>query len=169
MIAFLRHVSAILLMPFVMIVVIPQWLLRAYAPYDHRWSDDSSASVLIQSSGIMIGSLGVILFIWCVLLFARVGQGTLAPWDPAKKLVAIGPYRHVRNPMISSVAMMVTGQAVYYGSWAIAIFAMLFLLTNHAYFVLSEEPGLEDRFGDNYREYKKQVPRWIPRIHPYKA
>jgi protein-S-isoprenylcysteine O-methyltransferase Ste14 len=97
-------------------------------------------------------------------LFARVGRGTLAPWDPTRKLVAVGPYRYVRNPMISGVALMLLGQALFWPSVAIAIWAGLFILINHLYFIFSEEPGLESRFGENYRQYKANVPRWLPRI-----
>jgi protein-S-isoprenylcysteine O-methyltransferase Ste14 len=110
---------------------------------------------------------GLALFGWCVSLFARVGQGTLAPWDPTRNLVAVGPYRYVRNPMISAVVLMLIGQALYLGSSAIGIWAFIFVCINHVYFVLSEEPGLEERFGEPYRVYKANVPRWLPRLKPW--
>jgi protein-S-isoprenylcysteine O-methyltransferase Ste14 len=65
--------------------------------------------------------------------------------------------------MISGVVMMLFGQALVWGSWAIALWAALVLLINHVYFVLIEEPGLEQRFGASYINYKARVPRWIPR------
>ena len=49
---------------------------------------------------------GFCLFAWCVALFSRVGRGTLAPWDPTQRLVAVGPYRYMRNPMITGVLAM---------------------------------------------------------------
>jgi protein-S-isoprenylcysteine O-methyltransferase Ste14 len=110
---------------------------------------------------------GLALFGWCVGLFARVGRGTLAPWDPTRNLVAVGPYRYVRNPMISGVALMLLGQALLWGSRALGIWTGSFVLINHVYFVLSEEPGLERRFGEKYRLYKANVPRWIPRIRAW--
>jgi protein-S-isoprenylcysteine O-methyltransferase Ste14 len=82
-------------------------------------------------------------------------------------MVAVGPYRHVRNPMISGVALMLAGQAIFWGSWVTATWAGLFVLINHLYLVLSEEPGLERRFGEPYRVYKANVPRWLPRIKPF--
>lgn len=100
-------------------------------------------------------------------LFARVGRGTLAPWDPTRHLVAAGPYRCVRNPMISGVALMLLGEAAFWGSRAVGLWAASFLAINHLYFVLSEEPGLERRFGQEYRTYKAEVPRWIPRLRPW--
>jgi len=102
-----------------------------------------------------------------VRLFARVGRGTLAPWDPTRHLVVAGPYRYVRNAMISGVALMLLGEAAFWGSRAVGLWAACFLAINHLYFVLSEEPGLERRFGQQYRTYKAEVPRWIPRLRPW--
>jgi protein-S-isoprenylcysteine O-methyltransferase Ste14 len=106
---------------------------------------------------------GFVLFAWCVSLFARVGRGTLAPWDPTQKLVAIGPYQYVRNPMITGVAAMLAGQAAITGSRVLALWLMIFVAFNFAYFVFVEEPGLARRFGASYLDYKTRVPRWIPR------
>jgi protein-S-isoprenylcysteine O-methyltransferase Ste14 len=49
----------------------------------------------------------------------------------------------------------------------LGLIAFLFFAINHVYFILSEEPGLEKRFGQEYLEYKKNVPRWIPRLKPW--
>ena len=160
----LRHLLAILLLPFVVAVVVPQWLLNAFADGDTRWDDGSILAWLSRSAGALLLSAGLALFSWCLSLFARVGQGTLAPWDPTRNIVAVGPYRLVRNPMITGVVLMLFGQALLWGSLAVGIWAVSFLLINHVYFVLSEEPGLERRFGASYRAYKASVPRWIPRI-----
>jgi protein-S-isoprenylcysteine O-methyltransferase Ste14 len=164
MLTTLRHLLAILLLPFMVVVVIPSWLLTAFSTSDTRWADGSSIVWLPRSAGGVLAAAGLALFCWCVTLFARVGQGTLAPWDPTRNLVAVGPYRFVRNPMISGVALMLLGQALFRGSRLLAIWAGIFILVNHTYFLLSEEPGLERRFGDNYRVYKANVPRWVPRI-----
>jgi protein-S-isoprenylcysteine O-methyltransferase Ste14 len=102
-----------------------------------------------------------------VYLFAKIGHGTLAPWDPTRNLVAVGPYRYIRNPMITGVALMLLGQALLWGSRVLGIWACIFILVNHLYFVQLEEPGLERRFGENYRAYKANVPRWIPRTRPW--
>jgi len=106
--------------------------------------------------------IGLLLFIRCVDLFVRVGKGTLAPWDPTRNLVLAGPYRYVRNPMIGAVALMLLGQTLLWGSLIIGLWMIVFVGINHLYFIYMEEPGLEKRFGDNYRSYKARVPRWIP-------
>ena len=81
--------------------------------------------------------------------------------------MAVGPYRHVRNPMISGVALILAGEALLWRSGALALWLGVFFVINHTYFLLSEEPGLERRFGESYRAYRANVPRWIPRARPW--
>jgi protein-S-isoprenylcysteine O-methyltransferase Ste14 len=166
--AILRHLLSILLLPFVMVVIVPRWLLRAWSRSDTRWIDGTVAAGSAHIAGIVIFLCGFALFAWCVSLFARVGEGTLAPWDPTRRLVVVGPYRHVRNPMISGVLAMLVGESIFLGSRVIEIWAVTFFVINNIYFLISEEPGLERRFGAAYREYKAAVPRWLPQATPWK-
>ena len=158
-----RHLLAILVLPVVMAVIVPRWLLTRYSVIDSRWSPDSALAWPVRGLGGVVLVAGILLFSWCVLLFARVGRGTLAPWDPTQHLVAVGPYRYLRNPMISGVAAVLTGLALLTGSCVLALWLVTFIVVNSAYFALVEEPGLERRFGEPYRDYKARVPRWIPR------
>jgi protein-S-isoprenylcysteine O-methyltransferase Ste14 len=169
MFTILRHALSILFLPFVVVVILPAWLLHSFGAGDSRWADASSLLWLGRGLGTVSALGGFGLFGWCVNLFARVGQGTLAPWDPTRRLVAVGPYQYVRNPMISGVALMLIGQSLFWGSWIIGLWAGIFILINQAYFVFSEEPGLERRFGESYRLYQASVPRWVPRIRPWKG
>ena len=157
----LRHLLSIALLPFVVVVLVPRWLLER-----EPLAGSAPAATLIVA-GRLVGTVafaaGFALFVWCVLLFARVGRGTLAPWDPTRRLVVVGPYRHVRNPMISAVATMLAGEAMFFASTRVALWLLVVLVVNHAYFRLVEEPGLETRFGDDYRRYRAAVPRWLPR------
>ena len=166
MLVVLRHLAAILLLPFVVVAVVPHWLLTSWSG-DTRWGNASPLEWLPRSLGIALFLCGLALFGWCVSLFARVGRGTLAPWDPTQKLVAVGPYRFVRNPMISGVVAMLTGEALFWGSRMVGLWAAVFVLINQIYFLILEEPGLERRFGESYRTYKATVPRWIPRLKPW--
>lgn len=167
MLTILRHALSILLLPFMVVFGVPYWLLTTFAANDYRWSDGSLIVWLPRSIGGILLIAGFVLFSWCVSLFARVGRGTLAPWDPTSNLVVVGPYRFVRNPMISGVVLMLFGQAALWGSWLVSLWACFFVGVNHIYFVILEEPGLERRFGENYRVYKAHVPRWIPRLRPW--
>lgn len=120
-------------------------------------------AALLVAAGVSLIAAGVALWVWTVRLFASVGRGTLAPWDPTKNIVAEGPYRHVRNPMITAVLAVVIGEACLFGSVGLLILSATFFAINHVYFIAVEEPGLERRFGEGYREYKRSVPRWLPR------
>lgn len=115
------------------------------------------------AAGALLMSAGLAMLAWTVTLFIRIGRGTLAPWDPTRKLVVRGPYAHVRNPMISGVLTILLGEALAVGASPLWIWAALFLAINHVYFIASEEPGLAERFGAEYDEYRRAVPRWIPR------
>jgi protein-S-isoprenylcysteine O-methyltransferase Ste14 len=157
----LRHLLAIVLLPFVATVVVPRALLGGGAALPpggpSRWAAD-------RLLGLVFLALGGAVFAWCVALFARVGRGTLAPWDPTRRLVAVGPYRYVRNPMITGVLAVLIGEALVWHSATLGGWAAAFFLINHGYFLLLEEPGLERRFGEAYREYRRTVPRWLPRL-----
>jgi protein-S-isoprenylcysteine O-methyltransferase Ste14 len=157
----IRHLLSIALLPFVVVVVVPRSLLGR----DALDAVVPATALLIggRVAGAVIFAAGLALFTWCVLLFARVGRGTLAPWDPTKRLVVVGPYRHVRNPMITGVCTMLAGEALFFHSARIGYWLLLFLAINQVYFLLLEEPLLLARFGDEYARYRAAVPRWIPR------
>jgi protein-S-isoprenylcysteine O-methyltransferase Ste14 len=115
-----------------------------------------------------VGGLGLALSSWTVWIFKRYGEGTPAPWDPPKKLVVRGPYRFVRNPMISGALLILLAEALFFQSWPIAAWMIVFFIGNCIYFQRIEEKGLEKRFGNDYLEYQAHVPRWIPRLRPWK-
>jgi protein-S-isoprenylcysteine O-methyltransferase Ste14 len=100
--------------------------------------------------------------------FIKIGKGTLAPWSPPEKLIVGGMYGYVRNPMIMGVLTVLTGESIAILSFNIFIWTVIFFIINNILFVLYEEPNLEKRFGNEYREYKNNVPRWIPRLKPFK-
>lgn len=165
MIRILRHLLSILLLPFMVVVIVPRWLLTLSG--NTRWDAAEPLAWAGRGAGALLFLTGFALFAWCVALFARVGQGTLAPWDPTRRLVAVGPYRHLRNPMISGVLAMLAGEALLLGSRWLGLWCAAFWVINTAYFVASEEPGLESRFGESYRRYEAAVPRWLPRARPW--
>lgn len=159
----LRHILAILLLPTMVTIVVPRWILTALASGDSRWPAGSWSGILRTLGGLLIVA-GLALVTWCISLFVRVGKGTLAPWDPTSNLVAVGPYRYTRNPMITGVCTILIGEAVLFGSWHLGLWALMVIVLNHVHFMLVEEPALEQRFGEPYLEYKRAVPRWMPRL-----
>jgi protein-S-isoprenylcysteine O-methyltransferase Ste14 len=120
-------------------------------------------------TGLFIMILGLALMTVTIMSFIKTGRGTLAPWSPTKKLITTGLYGYVRNPMILGVFTVLIGESVAILSHRIFIWALIFFLVNNVWFLIYEEPGLGRKFGDEYKEYKKNVPRWIPRLTPYKG
>jgi protein-S-isoprenylcysteine O-methyltransferase Ste14 len=163
-----RQARAIALLPGTVTIVIPGLILLLGDGPDVGWGLTTPLAALVTAIGAALIAAGFVLWVWTVRLFAQIGKGTLAPWDPTRKLVAEGPYRHLRNPMISAVTAVLLGEAAVLGSTGILIEAAIFVAVNHVWFLFGEEPGLERRFGEDYREYRAAVPRWIPRRTPWK-
>lgn len=163
MLYLLRHLASILLLPFTVTVIVPWWLLSS-DPNRELPPQIPTVRVVVLIAGVAALVLGLTLFISTVLHFARRGRGTLAPWDPPRVLVVQGVYRYVRNPMISGVLFVLLAEALVTGSRRVLVWFGLFLVMNLVYIPLFEEAGLAKRFGDRYRLYKENVPRWIPRL-----
>ncbi len=153
-----RHLRAVLLLPGTVTLVVPAIIVS------RSGADVELVPALL--GGVLI-VLGLALVVWTVKLFVTVGKGTLAPWDPTTELVVRGPYRHVRNPMITGVACILAGGATFFGSWSLLILLGAFVAVNAVYFPLIEEPGLARRFGAEYESYRANVPRWLPRLRPW--
>jgi protein-S-isoprenylcysteine O-methyltransferase Ste14 len=112
--------------------------------------------------GIILVSVGGTLALLCLSMFVIRGNGTGAPFDPPREFVAFGPYRYVRNPMYIGGWVMFVGFGFYEQSISILLFSLIWLVLVHLFVLFVEEPGLEKRFGESYREYKRSVNRWIP-------
>ena len=154
-------------LPFTVLLVIPAAILWLSGNFRIGWGFGLPWDAVTMLAGAVLMGFGLYYLFITIWLFNNIGKGTLAPWSPTRKLVLIGPYRHVRNPMISGVLLTLLGESVAFGSTGIFIWFVLFLLVNHIYFVYSEEPGLVRRFGDEYLVYRKNVPRWVPRLTPW--
>lgn len=161
-----RQIRSILALPFNATITVPALLLWQTS-WQPGFGKGMFVSVVASVIGVGLIALGLTLMIKTIRLFARVGHGTLAPWDPTVRLVVEGPYRHVRNPMISGVGLVLLGESLLMGSLALLGWFGTFMLLNGIYMPLFEEPGLIQRFGDEYREYSRHVPRWIPRRTPW--
>jgi len=146
--------------------VIPALILLLFRTT--RFGINMFSPVVQIVAGSAICLIGVALVVITIRMFIIIGRGTLAPWDPPLRLVTEGIYSHVRNPMISGVLITLLGESLAVGSLGILAWAGFFFLINSAYFYFSEEKGLERRFGEEYIEYKRNVPRWLPRLKPRK-
>ena len=147
--------------------VLPVFVLLLVPWAIHEWIEPMQfLNAFAFAAGILFLLTGLSFLAWCNVLFVVYGEGTLAPWDATKKLVVLGPYRYVRNPMIVAVITTLWGETLIFGSFFILGWSLLFWLINHLYFVFKEEPQLEQKFSEAYRRYKEQVPRWIPLASP---
>lgn len=106
---------------------------------------------------------GLVALLGCVRDFYRTGRGTLATWDPPKRLVTVGLYRLTRNPMYVSVLVLLFGWTVTAESYALLLYAVVVALIFHVHVVLVEEPWASRGFGQEWRNYERAVPRWLGR------
>jgi protein-S-isoprenylcysteine O-methyltransferase Ste14 len=161
----LRQLVAVVVLPLTVAVLIPLWLMRSEGiSLELR---TGMPEIALQAAGIALLSVGLLLFVASLHRFVTEGRGTLAPWDPPRQLVVGGPYRYVRNPMISGVVLVLLGEALVLLSRPHLEWALIFLGINAIYIPLVEEPLLVRRFGADYREYCRHVPRLVPRWRPW--
>lgn len=162
----LRQFLAVAVLPFTVAVVIPIWLARRDGI--RLGLGASPGGLVVQWCGVGLLAIGVVLFLASLGRFVREGKGTLAPWDPPRRLVVRGPYRYVRNPMISGVVIVLFGEAAVLLSRPHFLWPLVFLGLNALYIPLLEEPLLAERFGADYSAYRRHVPRLLPRWRPWK-
>ena len=101
--------------------------------------------------------------------FAIQGIGTPAPVFPTRQLVVTGLYRYVRNPMYVAVVSTILGQGLVLGNVGLLEYGGLVWLLFHLFVLIYEEPTLKARFGSEYATFCAGVPRWIPRLTPWRA
>jgi len=137
-------------------VMMPYWLLpRGVRP----------ALSGAGAAGWPLIAAGIALYLACAFWgFALRGKGTPLPADPPKKLVVDGPYSVVRNPMYWSVACVILGEAAVFRSVALLDLAVVLLVVASLFVLIFEEPVLRRKFGEEYKEYCRRVPRWLPRF-----
>jgi protein-S-isoprenylcysteine O-methyltransferase Ste14 len=146
---FARAVAAFLVLPGIVAFLVP---LLFWGPgtvaFPNRW-------------GIVPLSAGVVLLLACVREFYVAGRGTLAPWAPPTALVVTGPYKWSRNPMYIAVCLILSGWAIGFRSWSLAVYTVVVLVAFHLRIVLHEEPRLARTFGTGWIQYRKRVSRWL--------
>jgi protein-S-isoprenylcysteine O-methyltransferase Ste14 len=163
----IRHLISIAALPGTVTVAVPIWIGRRQA-IRFVLPDDFLSMVECIAGGFFLAA-GAFLFGWSLYYFWSRGRGTLAPWDPPKAFVVSGPYRYVRNPMITGVMLVLLGEAAILRSPPHLTWAVLFVLLNAAYIPLIEEPMLAARFGDPYRRYTRIVHRFLPSLRPWRS
>lgn len=165
-----KHIRAVLLLPFMATVVTPGVIVVVWGTDTFGvWQSVHAARFLLPTVGVGLISAGLALMIATNWLFATLGKGTLAPWNPTQKLVVRGVYRHVRNPMMTGVFSILLGEAVAAASLPLLCWFALFVVVVVVLIPLVEEPMLVRQFGAEYEDYRRNVPRWIPAVKGYEA
>ncbi len=153
---FIRALIAFIALPGIAAIIAPP-LIAYYDPWNwYHWTP-----------GILIMCVGAFVLFWCIRDFYVSGRGTLGPWDPPKKLVVVGLYRFVRNPMYVGVLMLVLGWSIYYCSLVLFLYAAILAIGFHIRVIRNEEPWLKAQFGKEWELYQQEVSRWLPRVKPW--
>ena len=134
-------------------VLVPWWILTR----------DGASPAPVAWYAVIAIAAGVGLYLWCLWVFAVVGRGTPGPWDPPRRVVAVGPYRWVRNPIYLAALLVVLGEAWLFLSLSLVAYAVAAAAFFHLFVIGYEEPTLRRTFGQIYSRYLRMVPRWIPR------
>ena len=165
-----KHLRTILLLPVMVTIAIPATILWLTGTDTlGLWRSFPLSKAVLPILGVACLGSGLALAVATIRLFITAGEGTIAPWDPPQRLVVRGVYRHVRNPMITGLCLVLLGEALLAASLPLLGLFAFGVIINVIYIPLSEEPGLARRFGDDYLEYKRNVPRWVPRLTPWKG
>jgi protein-S-isoprenylcysteine O-methyltransferase Ste14 len=161
-----RRLLISLIVPCIVLIGVPIAIVFLTGAAPGSWAKDPPWSIVVSFSGLVLVVMGLILFVATVRLFSQHGEGSIMPWDPTQRLIVRGVYRYVRNPMHTGVFLVLFGEGLLLRStWLLVLVAAIVVL--HLFYIpLSEERGLEKRFGEAYRGYKRNVPRWIPRLTP---
>lgn len=150
----LRNALFTIVVPGSVVVLLPSLVLEQAASFSlDGW----------RAAGLPFLLAGTGMYFWCLWHFAWTGDGTPAPTDPPKRLVARGPYRWVRNPMYLGVWSLLLGETIVFASRNLVVYLLVVALWQHLFVVLYEERTLARRFGVAYHDYCRSVPRWVPR------
>jgi protein-S-isoprenylcysteine O-methyltransferase Ste14 len=122
----------------------------------------------LRAIGVVLIAAGAYVVLDSFARFALQGLGTPAPVFPTKRLVVKGFYCYVRNPMYVAVGAVNLGQALLFGDIRVFAYALFFWFLAHLFVLVYEEPTLRKAFGAEYDTFRTNVPRWIPRLTPWR-
>lgn len=149
------------LAPGVVVGLIPWWMTgwRMGTPLPY-WAP-------LRVLGGLLLVAGLVVLVHAFVRFVTEGRGTPAPVAPTSRLVVGGFYRYVRNPMYVAIIAAIVGQGLLLGSLWLLVYAGLAWAIPAAFVKWYEEPTLARQFGAEYDTYRRHVPAWLPRLHPW--
>jgi protein-S-isoprenylcysteine O-methyltransferase Ste14 len=146
--------------PGTVVGVIP-WLIT-------RWEIPGSTPGwrIAQVLGVLLIVVGLIPAVHAFAQFAKAG-GTPMPLAPTERLVVDGFNRYVRNPMYLGLLIAILGQALLFASPWLVLYAICAWIVTASFVRVYEQPTLARRYGNEYETYRRNVPAWLPRWHPW--
>ncbi|HUB51348.1 MAG TPA: isoprenylcysteine carboxylmethyltransferase family protein [Terracidiphilus sp.] len=145
--------------PAILLVYLPYWLTGFRIPAgEPRWQFAIACAFI---------GVGIVPLLESATRFIRVGKGTLLPTNATEHLVVSGAYRYVRNPMYVGVLTSLAAEAALFRSTKLIVELIAAIIAAHVFVCLYEEPTLARRYGQDYAAFKRNVPRWLPRITPW--
>ena len=141
------------------------WLL----PRLLKFSVEAAGDAKWRWLGAIPSVLGFAVALRCVWDFGWTGRGTPAPIAPPQRLVVVGFYRHVRNPMYVGFAFGWIGLWIVFGHADPRLIAAVTAVAIgiHLFVLFYEEPTLHKKFGNDYVDYCRNVRRWWPRLRAW--
>lgn len=163
----MRQIRAIIGLPGTVLLIVPALAVILTDSFNPGWGLFGllRSLLLIVAALVLLVGLGVLAH--AIYLFIAIGKGTLAPWDPTRRLVVAGLYRRTRNPMYLGVLLVLLGEVGLAGSIWLAGWCLFVLIAFNLFVRFYEEPHLRKVYGDEYREFCANVPRWLPRRTPW--
>jgi protein-S-isoprenylcysteine O-methyltransferase Ste14 len=123
----------------------------------------------IRAVGVVLVVSGITVVLDSFARFAWQGLGTPAPVFPTRYLVVTGWYRFLRNPIYLAVVSIVLGEGAILGNVQLIEYGLVVWLATHVFVVAYEEPTLRRTFGAEYETFCANVPRWRPRLKPWRG
>jgi protein-S-isoprenylcysteine O-methyltransferase Ste14 len=133
------------------------------------WRRPGESVAWVDTLGWLLVLAGAAVLVHAFVAFAWHGRGTPAPPAPTERLVVEGAYRYVRNPMYVAVLALVLGQVLLSASWGLFAYAVAIGIAQGAFVRIYEEPTLREVYGPSYDEFCENVPRWLPRLTPWRG
>jgi protein-S-isoprenylcysteine O-methyltransferase Ste14 len=118
--------------------------------------------------GVLLMAAGLPVLLDSFARFALQGLGTPAPVFPTRHLVVSGLFRYVRNPMYVAVVSLIFGQGLLFGSVRVLEYGVAVWAAFSLFVLIYEEPTLRRSYGSEYEDFCANVPRWIPRLRPWR-
>ncbi len=160
--AILGSAMFLLIAPGSVAVLVPWWICQ------WRFEAPLLGFPPLRVVGVLLIAAALPVLLDSFARFALQGVGTPAPVFPTRHLVVTGLFRYVRNPIYLAVTSLILGQGLLFGSIRLLLYGAAMWAGVHAFVRVYEEPTLRKSFGLEYEEFSANVPRWIPRLRPWR-